>query len=134
MFDYPALTIQNFEEFQNRENGQRPGLNAGENQEEMKMSEAEREEQELQNEVRSTPLLNHISDIYDTRSHVRVRLLSSRALPIKFEDCAQTSVEQDTSSKGVSNAFKSFEKAKSNMQSVFNFLSTSKSQIQNLIN
>ena len=49
-----------------------------ENNEEMKTSEAiEKNERNSMLEVNRTPLLNHISDIYDPKIHVRVRLLSS---------------------------------------------------------
>jgi hypothetical protein len=59
------------------------------------------------------PLLNHKSELYDDSTHVRVRLLSSKPLPIKFEDFQPTVVEQDRSSVYLRSATKGVESFKS---------------------
>lgn len=44
------------------------------------------------------PLLNHKSESYNNETHVGVRLLSSKPLPIDLSLLLQTKVEQDTES------------------------------------
>lgn len=48
--------------------------------------------------LKKQPLLNHKSEMYDANCHVRVRLLSSTNLPIKFDKCLRSDVKEDSSS------------------------------------
>jgi hypothetical protein len=41
------------------------------------------------------PLLNHQSEMYNEKSHVRVRILSSKLFGVEFSECKLTKVEQD---------------------------------------
>jgi hypothetical protein len=61
--------------------------------------------------------LNHKSDLYDDSSHVRVRLLNSKALPIDLETCLPTNVEEDKTHEYLkaSTYTKEVEKMKSNI-------------------
>lgn len=55
----------------------------------------EEEQKDMSSYLKQQPLLNHQSDMYDSSAHVRVRLLSSKPVPVNFSKCLQSHVQED---------------------------------------